>query len=102
MTRPFQPISGAATSQSLAVTASSQTLTVPATENVLLTVVGSQTVFFAFGPTATAANSTPLLGNSAQTFSLPGGATLLPGPAQLTFVAAGTGSTVYVTSGAGV
>lgn len=97
---PFQPAGGATSTTNAAVTASSAQFTLPPIGSdggsLLLTVVGTQTVFVAYGNvTASVTTSMPLIANSAQTISIP------PGITQLSVIAAGTGSTIYATGGIG-
>lgn len=58
---------------------------------------GTQTVFFRMmysaGNVATVASSCPLLANTVETFNVP------QGVVGISFIAAGTGSTIYVTPG---
>jgi hypothetical protein len=100
-TFPFQPDGGASSTTNGAVTASSAQITLPAIGSdggsLLLTNIGTQTVFIAYGNvTASVTTSMPLLAASAQTISVPGGVT------QLSVIAAATGSTLYCTAGRGV
>lgn len=97
---PFQPIAGAATTLNIAVTASNQEFTLPVPPadgcTVRLVNVGSQTVFWAYGSvTAAVAKSTPILPNTVEVFTLPGGVTAIG------VIAAATGSTLYATVGEG-
>lgn len=97
---PFQPITGAATTLNIAVTAANQAFTLPSPPangcTVRLVNVGSQTVFWAYGgATAAVATSTPILPNTVEAFSLPGGVTAIG------VIAAATGSTLYATIGEG-
>ena len=64
--------------------------------SLLITNLGSQNVFLAYGNvTASVTTSMPILANSAQTISAPGGLT------QLSVIAPAAGSTIYVTVGRG-
>lgn len=97
---PFQPRGGVASTTNVAVTASSQQLTLPTPSNnggsIMLTNVGTQTVFVSYGSvTASVSTSMPLLANAIYTFTLP------PGVTQLSAIAASTGSTLYATLGDG-
>jgi len=97
---PFQPSATAATTLNIAVTAANQTFTIPAPASnggtIRLANVGSQVVFWAYGTvTSAVATSTPLLPNTAEVFTLPGGVT------RLSVIAAATGSTLYATIGEG-
>jgi hypothetical protein len=93
-----------------AVTASTANFQVPGNANqtsYLFTNVGANTVFFAFGTTTPGSNpaastvtvsattGTPLLPNTAQTFSGPANA-------WVAVIAAATGNTLYVTPGDGL
>lgn len=98
---PFQPVAGAATTLSIAVTASNQTFTIPVAPTnggtMRLINTGSQTIFWAYGTvTSAVATSTPMLPDTVETFSLPGGVTTL------SVIAAATGSTLYCTIGEGM
>jgi hypothetical protein len=93
---PFRP----AETSNIAVTGTAQSLTLPAPSvslrQVVLTNVGTQTVFYRDdGTTATAANGMPLLANSQVVVSIKNNTTAL------SVIAATTGSTLYVTVGAG-
>lgn len=95
---PFLPQGTA----SVAVTATAQTLNLPAavvpnTLNQLsLTNAGTQTVFARWdGTTATVSNAMPILSNQRVLVSVPSTATAL------SVISASTGSTLYVTIGAG-
>ena len=98
---PFQPAATAASTSSIAVTAANQTLTLSPTVGMdggtmRVTNVGTQTVFMAFGTvTASVTTSMPLPAGTVEAFSLPGGVNTL------SVIAAGTGSTLYVTVGSG-
>lgn len=60
-------------------------------------VIGTQTVFVRLdGVTPTVSNAMPLLAGSIQTFAMPAGQT------DIKHIAAGAGSTIYVTPGRGV
>ena len=101
---PFQPTTQ---TSPLAVTATNQTLSLPATSGgvaggmiqCMLTVIGSQTVWVAVNttaviPTSSAKSSFPILAGTQPVLTLPAGATL-------NVIAANTGSTLYVTQGFG-
>jgi hypothetical protein len=96
---PFQPKSTAANTTNIAVTATNQTFTLPtrsAGGQVLLTNVGTQTVFIALGTvTSVATTSMPLIANTSRVISVPDGVTTL------SVIAANTGSTLYATDGIG-
>lgn len=97
---PFQPAGGVSSTTNIAVTASSQQLTLPSIGadggSLVLTNIGTQTVFIAYGSvTASVSTSMPLLPNSSQVISIPGGVS------QLSVIAAATGSTLYATAGQG-
>lgn len=93
MNRPFCP---SGDTVNLAVTATAQDLALTAgLGTIRIANVGNQTVFIHFGDTATVANGIPLLANSAEVFAK--GAVN-----SLSAIAAGTGSTIYVTTGDGV
>jgi hypothetical protein len=97
---PFQPDGGANSTTNGAVTASSTQITLPAMGfdggQLLITNIGTQTVFMAYGNvTASLTTSMPILPNTAQTISAPGGVT------QISVIAAATGSTLYTTVGRG-
>ena len=85
-----------------ATTASSQALALTGVgtgAHVVITNIGSQVIFVAFGiSTVTTAVTTghPILANSAQIFTVPQGVT------HVAHRAAATGSTLYATSGQGV
>lgn len=64
-------------------------------QNVVLTNVGTQTVFFRVGATATVSNAMPLLPNSQVVISVPSSG------ATASVIAATTGSTLYATVGYG-
>jgi hypothetical protein len=93
MNNPFSPkgdtvnIAVTGTAQDLALTEGHGT--------VRIANVGNQTVFIHFQTTATVSNGIPLLANSAEVFAK-GAAS------SLSVIAAGTGSTLYVTTGEGV
>ena len=92
--RPFQV--KLESTQSLAVTGSSQSITLGAyngNASIRIVVVGTQTVFWNYDAAAATATSTPMLANTIETFFLPAGTTTIR------FIAAATGSTVYVTVG---
>ena len=99
---PFQPAATAASTTSIAVTASNQTLTLSPNggtqdATIRLANIGSQTVFVALGTvTSAVATSMPILSNTVEVFTLPGGVTTL------SVIAAATGSTLYATIGQGV
>ena len=98
---PFQPNGGAASTTNGSVTAASTQITLPAVGSdggtLLLTNIGTQTVFIAYGAvTASLTTSMPILANSAQTISIPGNVS------QLSVIAAATGSTLYATVGGGI
>ena len=89
----------------VAVTGTSQVIPLTAgTTNVLLTNIGTQTVFTKFGNSAvtvTVNNGNPLLANSTQSF----GKTIDASNNEATHcavIAVGVGSTVYVSTGRGV
>ena len=89
----------------LAVTATTQTIALTAgTNNVLVTNIGTQTVFIKIGNSAvtvTATNGYPLLANSTQAFSQ----TISASNTEATHcavIAAAVGSTVYISTGDGV
>lgn len=102
MSRPFEPIGGVATTQSVAVTGANQEVTlsnIAANRNgaVRLSVEGTQKVFVAFGGAdAVVATSTPLFPNTVEVFSVPLGVTAI------NVIAAAAGSTLYITEGTGV
>lgn len=99
MTNPFTPIGS---TSNIAVTATSQVLLVPSIGNTSGTLriinSGSQTIFLNFGSSAavaTVAAGMPMLPNTVETFA----------SGQFTHIAViapATGSTLYITSGAGV
>lgn len=98
---PFQPKATAATTLNIAVTASNQTFTLPTAPNnggtMRLVNSGTQTIFWAYGTvTSSVSTSTPLLPNTVETFTLPGGVT------ELSVIAGATGSTLYATVGEGM
>lgn len=99
---PFQPVPGASNTTNAAVTASSAQLTLPTPmangpQTIMLTNIGTQTVFWAFGSvTASLTTSMPLLAGTTQSFTLPDGVT------QISVIAANTGSILYATLGTGV
>jgi hypothetical protein len=99
---PFMPIG----TTNVAVTGTAQTLTMPnlagATRQMVFTNVGTQTVFFvcdgtnsASPTTATASNGMPIMANSQFV------TTLNNAIVSCSVIAAGTGSTLYATSGFG-
>lgn len=100
--QPFQPAPTAASTTALAVTAANQTMTLSPnggtqTRSVRLANIGTQTVFVALGTvTSSVTTSMPVLANSVEVFTLPGGVTTL------SVIAAATGSTLYATIGDGV
>lgn len=92
--RPFSAVDQS--TQTLAVTGTSQPLALPARNgNCSIRIVnnGTQVVFWRYNTAATEAASTPILPGFVETFFLPRDAT------QIEFIAAGAGSTVYVTIG---
>jgi hypothetical protein len=92
--RPFQVVQES--SQTLAVTASSQAITLPTRNgnaSVRIVVVGTQNVFWRLDGAAAVATSTPMLANTVETFFLSRDATTI------NFIAAATGTTVYITIG---
>lgn len=99
---PFQPAPTAASTTALAVTAANQTMTLlPNGGNrdasLRLANIGSQVVFVALGTvTASVSTSMPILPNTVEVFTLPGGISTL------SVIAAATGSTLYATIGQGV
>lgn len=99
---PFQPAAGAATTSSIAVTTASQTLTLsPGVGSdggsMRVANLGTQTIFVALGAvTSSMTTSLPMVANSVEIFSLPGGVNTL------SVIAAAAGSTVYVTIGMGM
>ena len=100
--QPFQPAPTAASTTELAVTAANQTMTLSPnggaqTRSVRLANIGTQTVFVALDTvTSSVTTSMPVLANSVEVFTLPGGITTL------SVIAAATGSTLYATIGDGV
>lgn len=96
---------------SVAVTATAQSLTLPVSTafartgdaitpnlsaQVLVTNVGTQTIFLRFdGVTATVANAAPVLSNARAVFSVP------PNSTAISVIGGATGSTVYLTPGVG-
>ena len=99
-TLPFLIRGGAASTVAQAVTAVSAQVTITAPQNdrnqLILTNIGTQTVFLAYGNvTASITTSMPILANTQITISYPAGTT------QLSIIAAAAGSTLYVTSGDG-
>lgn len=96
---PFQPIPTAANTLSIAVTASNQTFTLPVNVQngqILLTNIGTQTVFVAMGTvTSSITTSMPLMANTASIFTIPDAVTTL------SVIAGNTGSTLYATAGVG-
>lgn len=100
-TSAFQIGGGVSSTTSVAVTASSQQLTLPSVSSdgnsAVLTTIGTQTVFIAYGSvTASVTTSMPLLAGTQQTIAIPGGVS------QISVIAASTGSTLYVTIGEGL
>jgi len=97
-TYPFQPRGGAASTTSIAVTAAAQNLTLPVVSQeggtVLLTNIGTQTVFISFSGAATIAGSMPVIANTQVSCSV----NLLT----LSVIAAAAGSTLYATIGDGI
>ncbi len=99
--RAFRPL---ADTQNVAVTASAQTLTLNyqiGTNAMRVCNIGTQTVFFVVndatsGKTASAATSTPIPAGNTEIFTLGNGSI------NLSIIAAGTGSTLYVTQGEGL
>lgn len=94
--RPFQPV--LESTLNLAVTAASQSITVPTPRNgngMTMRIVnsGTQTVFYNINGAAAVATSIPILPNTVETFWLP------PDAITVRFIAAATGSTVYLTIG---
>ena len=100
-TFPFQPAATAATTSDIAVTAANQTLVLsPGVGSdggsMRISNIGTQTIFWAYGTvTANVSTSTPMLANSVETFSLPGGV------GAISVIAAAAGSVIYVTVGIG-
>ena len=100
--QPFQPAPTAASTTALAVTAEDQTMTLSPnggtqTRSLRLANIGTQTVFVALGTvTSSVTTSMPVLANSVEVFTLPGGITTL------SVIAEATGSTLYATIGDGV
>ena len=92
----FQP---AGSTVNVAVTATAQNITPSGCEGpnagVILTNIGSQTVFIHLTATATVSNGMPLLANTAM------GPFQIPAGAAISVIAAATGSTLYATSGYG-
>lgn len=99
---PFSPVPSAANTLAQAVTATNATFTLPALaigteQSIVLTNIGTQTAFWAWGTvTSTVTTSMPLLANSAQVFAVPYGVTTI------SIIAAATGSTLYATLGTGI
>ena len=99
---PFQVAGGAANTSNIAVTAASQTFNLAPSVGadggtMRLVNLGTQTVFIALGTvTASVTTSMPMLANSAETFSLPGGVT------SLSVISTATGSTLYASIGIGL
>lgn len=95
--RPFQFYDQQ--TQTLAVTAASQAITLTVaglgTRTIRVVNSGTQTVFMRYNAAATVAASLPILANTVEVFVLPNDVTTL------NFIAAGAGSTVYVTPGEG-
>lgn len=92
----FKPIPQGTVSGAVSAVAADITITAIGANAVRLANVGSQVVFWKFntgGADATA--DTPLLPNSAEVFMMPHSTT------KISAVAAGTGSTLYVTPGVG-
>lgn len=81
---------------SAAVTATAQDITFGATGAIRLANIGTQVVFWKQDTGgASASADVPLLPNSAELFSVP------PATTKISVIAAGTGSTLYVTPGVG-
>lgn len=82
---------------SIAVTAASQDLTIsPGKGDLMLTNIGTQTIFFKYDSGgASVSTDTPLLANSQAVFSIP------PGVATIAVIAGAVGSTLYATPGNG-
>jgi hypothetical protein len=102
LTSAFQIGGGNTGTVNIAVTGSSQSIQCVGTQvgdnSYLVTNVGGNTVFIAFGGsgvTASLTTSCPVLPNSAQTFSA--------GPsAYVAAIAASSGNTLYITPGSGL
>ena len=100
--QPFQPAPTAASTTALDVTAEDQTMTLSPnggtqTRSLRLANIGTQTVFVALGTVhSSVTTSMPVLANSVEVFTLPGGITTL------SVIAETTGSTLYATIGDGV
>lgn len=91
----FSPIPQASETQAVTGTAATVTFTAGA-QALLLTNVGTVTVFWRFGSTAaTVAADTPLAAGDRMIVSV------APSVTQLSVIAGGAGSTLYVTPGSG-
>jgi hypothetical protein len=92
----FKPLPQGTVSGAVTGTAADITITSVGANAVRLTNVGNQTVFWKFNTGgASASTDTPLLPNSAELFAMP------PGTTKISAIAAGAGSTLYVTPGVG-
>jgi hypothetical protein len=98
---PFQPTGGAASTVNATVTTSSAQISLGNAVgadggSMLLTNIGTQTVFIAYGTvTASITTSMPLLPNTATVISAPAGIT------SLSVIASSVGSVLYITTGCG-
>ena len=102
---PFQPRGAVGTTPagqtSIAVTAAVQQLTLPPVPaeggSMRLVNAGTQTIYWSYGVSASlsTSNGVPMLPNTVETFSVPGGTT------QLSVIAGATGSTLIATVGDG-
>ncbi|WP_257834541.1 hypothetical protein [Burkholderia glumae] len=90
-----------AATTNIAVTASVQQLALPSTTaestTMRLTNSGTQTVFWSYGAASglTVSNGVPVLANTVEEFTVPGGVS------QISVIASATGSTLYATLGDG-
>ena len=94
--RPFQLVSQS--SETLAVTGTSQPLTLPTpmgNRSIRIVTNGTVPIFWRYDAAATVAASTPMLPGTVETFFLPNDVTTI------NFIAGGTGTTVYITIGEG-
>jgi hypothetical protein len=100
MSMYIRPFEVQAASQTVVVTASNQSTAIAAAgtgnRSIRIAVVGTQTVFFSLtsrAETAAVATSTPVLAGSVEVFLLRNDIT------HINVIAAGTGSTMYITVG---
>jgi hypothetical protein len=92
----FKPLSQGTVSGAVTGSAADITITSIGANAIRLTNVGTQVVFWKFNTGGASVNTdTPLLPNSTEVFAMP------PSTTKISAIAAGAGSTLYITPGVG-